>query len=66
MTRNRVKRLRNAYALGMGEVEKYCAFLASREVVFPENMPEKEFWYDALEIMDFCLGKEENRDEAQD
>lgn len=66
MTRSRAKRLRNAYALGMEEVEKYCAFLASRDVIFPEDMPDRRFWYDALEIMDFCPGKEENRDEAQD
>lgn len=65
LTKSRAKELRNAYAFGMEEVEKYCTFLNSRDVIFPENFPKKNFWYDALEIMDFCLavkGKESTGD----
>lgn len=66
MTRSRAKKLRNAFALGKDEVEKYYTFLLSRDVAFPDDMPEKCFWYDALEIMDFCLVVDTGRNEEDE
>lgn len=57
MSRSRAKRLRNAYALGMNKVDETVTFLKSRDVIFPKT--DKRFWYDALEIMDICILKEE-------
>lgn len=54
--RSQAKKLRNSYALGMAEVEKYVVFLKSRMRKLPES--EKAYWYDALEIMDLMIGEE--------
>lgn len=52
--RSKMKQLRNAYALGMQEVEKTEVFLKSRKVKLPEET-KRETWYDALEMMDLCI-----------
>jgi len=54
--RGQAKTLRNSYALGYAEVEKYVTFLHSRSVNLPEDL--RDCWYDALELMDLYTGKE--------
>lgn len=61
--RSQAKKLRNSYALGMDEVDKYITFLKSRDALLPECTPL--YWYDALEIMDL-YPKEENKDGVKD
>lgn len=56
-SRSKMKQLRNAYALGMQEVEKTEVFLKSRKVKLPEET-KRETWYDALEMMDLCILEE--------
>lgn len=53
-SRNKMKKLRNAYAFGIDEVEKTETFLNSRQVRFPKGTM-RETWYDALEMMDLCI-----------
>ena len=56
LPRSQVKKLRNSYAMGMREVDRYITFLESRQRRLP--VYNKYYWYDALEIADITLGKE--------
>lgn len=58
-SKNKMIMLRNAYAFGKNEVEKKETFLKSRQIRFPET--EWETWYDALEMLDLCIMKKEDR-----
>ena len=53
---SQAKKLRNSYAMGMREVDRYIIFLESRQRRLPEY--DRYYWYDALEIADITLGKE--------
>ncbi|MCI9615149.1 MAG: hypothetical protein HFG93_08345 [Dorea sp.] len=53
---SQAKKLRNSYAMGMREVDRYITFLESRQRRLPEY--DRYYWYDALEIADITLGKE--------
>lgn len=64
MPRSHAKNMRDACAAGKQAVEQYVTFLKSRDILLPET--GREYWYDALEIMDLCLKKEEVQDETED
>lgn len=51
--RSQTKRLRDCYALGREETDKYIVFLQSRGRALPQS--SRESWFDALEIMDISL-----------
>lgn len=54
--RGQAKTLRNSFALGRAEVEKYVTFLHSRSVDLPQDL--RSCWYDALELLDLYPDKE--------
>lgn len=51
LARSQTKKLRNSFANGSDEVERYLEFLASRGKKMPRT--DSKTWYDALEIVDF-------------
>lgn len=55
MPRGQAKTLRNSFGMGKEEVDKYITFLESRSVGLP--VCDREYWYDALEIMDLYIGE---------
>lgn len=64
MPRSHAKKLRGYCAVGKQAVEKYITFIKSRKISIPET--SRTYWYDALEIMDFYLKKEEVQNETED
>ena len=57
IARSKAKNLRNAYAFGQDEVERYKQFLCSRKIQLPNE--NECCWYDALEMMDLIFLEEE-------
>lgn len=57
IARSKAKSLRNSYALGANEVNKYLDFLKSRKIKLPgcDMDYNSNIYYDALELMDFVL-----------
>lgn len=64
MPRSHAKKMRDVCVTGTQAVEKHVTFLESRDIWLPKK--EKEYWYDALEIMDIYLKKEGVQDETKD
>ena len=55
--KSRYKKLRNAFSLGMTDVENEIAFLESRQIPLPDKGEQNELvltWYDSLELVDIC------------
>ena len=64
MPRSHAKKLRDYCAAGEQAIEEYITFVRSRKIPVPET--DRTYWYDALEIMDLYLKKEEVQDETKD
>ena len=56
--RSQAQKLKECCSMGGQETDRYIAFLKSRRVSLMEN--EKQYWYDALEIMDMYPEEEKN------
>jgi hypothetical protein len=64
MPRSHAKKLRECCATGEQTTKEYINFVKSRKIPLPEA--DRTYWYDALEILDFYLKKEEVQDETED
>ncbi len=64
LPRSQMKTLRDSLSIGKADTERYITFLKSRERKLPDDV--KDCWYDALEMIDFNIGKEVKKDETKD